>query len=148
MDAIGKIKIIMHTGKYDLKKEKILNGEIIEEINIHNIIVNSASKILANCLAGKTGFNINNVKLGTISNQNENHKITNLSSTNTINIDINDRYLISGIAFCAEKNSQEIGNEIKEMGLFSNNLIFSYKKMKECLIPPNTEISIIWKIIF
>ena len=32
MDAIGKIKIIMHTGKYDLKKEKILNGEIIEEI--------------------------------------------------------------------------------------------------------------------
>ena len=100
--------------------------------------------------------------------QNENHKITNLSSTNTINIDINekffvdkngqyiydnekdinDRYLISGIAFCAEKNSQEIGNEIKEMGLFSNNLIFSYKKMKECLIPPNTEISIIWKIIF
>lgn len=168
MDAIGKIKIIMHTGKYDLKKEKILNGEIIEEINIHNIIVNSASKILANCLAGKTGFNINNVKLGTISNQNENHKITNLSSANTINIDINekffvdkngqyvydnekdinDRYLISGIAFCAEKNSQEIGNEIKEMGLFSNNLIFSYKKMKECLIPPNTEISIIWKIIF
>ena len=91
MDAIGKIKIIMHTGKYDLKKEKILNGEIIEEINIHNIIVNSASKILANCLAGKTGFNINNVKLGTISNQNENHKITNLSSTNTINIDINEK---------------------------------------------------------
>ena len=92
MDAIGKIKIIMHTGKYDLKKEKILNGEIIEEINIHNIIVNSASKILANCLAGKTGFNINNVKLGTISNQNENHKITNLSSTNTINIDINEKF--------------------------------------------------------
>lgn len=168
MDATGHITIVTHNGVFDYKEDKVIGGEEINRTEIHNIIVDNASKILTNRVCGNDNYNINIIKIGTDKNLKEKHDITDLASSNIISSDINEKffvdsngqyvydteknsngkYAISGVAFCTEKNSLEIGNIIMELGLYSNNNMFSYKKLDECSLPPNTTISIIWKIIF
>ena len=160
-------KILKPNGYIKIKVINKITNET-KEIDIKNMVVQNASIIMANCVARKTGKNIDYVSFGLNSSHKEVDSVSALKSTSTKKLKLDEiyfvdtnknpinkfdknesSYLVKGVGLGVRADDIISGTNIKEAGLFAkDNTMFSYKPIENFIVPPDSIISVEWTIMF
>lgn len=139
-----------------------------EIISIKNMVVQSASSILANNVARTGKKRVTKAAFGLTDHFTERDDLTALWSATkteleleeTYFVDINREpvdifsknggsYLVKGICFCFKTENIPGGTKVTEVGLFADDdTMFSYKPINNFITPPDSIVSVEWTIMF
>lgn len=169
----GYVTLIAHTGEFNYDTDEVENGEILSQMTLKNLIVNSSSAILAGAVIPNTNVKITHLGVG-IGNNNGKIPSEDVNKTELIHevrrtkisrsgyIDANgnntnDRKLIKG---CVLKTTLSKLSEFSlvEMGLFGGTddeaetigggIMFNYKTFSTWSISDTASLTVIWRIYF